>query len=121
MNSLKTLAEFKRRIRQEELQAGQKNLHGRRFVNWLVQGGAKGIRKKRPSQKQRQRQQRQQQRRQRQTLRKRQRQLQQEKQQQEKEIDPKILFFKKKGQNVVTDSADSKVKIKPLSEYFENN
>lgn len=55
MNSSKTLAEFKRRIRQEELQAGQKNLHGRRFVNWLVQGGQKrkyyahesGLKKKR--------------------------------------------------------------------------
>ena len=41
MNSSKTLAEFKRRIRQEELQAGQKNLHGRQFVNWLIQGGGK--------------------------------------------------------------------------------
>ena len=41
MNSSRTLIEFKKRIREEELRAGEKNFHGRRFVNWMVQGGCK--------------------------------------------------------------------------------
>jgi hypothetical protein len=41
MNSCRTLTEFKKRIKEEELQAGEKNVHGRRFVNWLIQGGCK--------------------------------------------------------------------------------
>lgn len=41
MNSCRTLTEFKKRIKDEELKAGEKNLHGRRFVNWLIQGGCK--------------------------------------------------------------------------------
>lgn len=41
MNSCSTLKEFKKRIREEELRAGEKNFHGRRFVNWMVQGGCK--------------------------------------------------------------------------------
>ena len=41
MSSCRTLKEFKKRIREEELRAGEKNFHGRRFVNWMVQGGCK--------------------------------------------------------------------------------
>ena len=223
MNSLKTLAEFKRRIRQEELQAGQKNLHGRRFVNWLVQGGGKrkyyahesGLKKKKmkkstfrggqnsnknmtvnvkfhnnihknfefvltkkiPKEEEPQRNffieeitnalHTQMKSKRSKRLNKNQRKVikifkqklenstlniqitestvniivsNQNKSQTEqknkglssttsnKELTPqkkqyidKILFFKEKGQNVVTDSADSKVRIIPLSEYFDDN
>lgn len=55
MDSCRTLVEFKRRIKEEELQAGEKNLHGRRFVNWLVQGGCRRKRRQRPYNRRRKR------------------------------------------------------------------
>ena len=42
MHGSRTLAEIKRRLKEHELAGGERDVHGRRFVNWLIQGGNHG-------------------------------------------------------------------------------